>query len=113
MLQYVAHSLSCQVRGFCGSCQQKRAVLFAEKLREEILAPVHHRHFIFTVSVALRQLFLRERRLLGLLPRCAFLTVKRCFQAVLCQERALPGMVAAIQTFGSKVEWKLLMLRAT
>ena len=38
------------------------------------------------------------------LPRCAFLTVKRCFQAVLCQEDGLPGMVAAIQTFGSKVE---------
>ncbi len=104
-MQYVALSFSCQVRSFCGSCQQKRAVLFAEKLREEILAPVHHRHFIFTIPVALRQLFLRERSLLGLLPRCAFLAVKRCFQAVLCQEHGLPGMVAAIQTFGSKVEW--------
>ncbi len=98
-------AFSCQVRGFCGSCQQKRAVLFAVKLREEILAPVHHRHFIFTIPVALRQLFLRERSLLGLLPRCAFLTVKRCFAAVLCQEDGLPGMVASIQTFGSKVEW--------
>ncbi len=99
-------AFSCQVRGFCNSCQQKRAVLFAVKLREEILAPVHHRHVIFTIPVALRQLFLRERRLPGILPRCAFLTVKRCFRAVLGQEHALPGMVAAIQTFGSKVEWQ-------
>ena len=38
------------------------------------------------------------------MPRCAFLTVKRCFEAVLGQENGLPGMVAAIQTFGSKVE---------
>ena len=98
-------AFSCQVRNFCSSCQQKRAVLFAEKLREEILAPVHHRHFIFTIPVALRQLFLRERRLLGLLPRCAFLTVKRCFRAVLGQEHGLPGMVAAIQTFGSQIEF--------
>ena len=31
--------------------------------------------------------------------------MKRCIQAVLGQEGGLPGMVAAIQTFGSKVEW--------
>ena len=46
------------------SCQQKRAELLAEKLREEILAPVPHRHAIFTVPRTLRCLFLRERRLL-------------------------------------------------
>ena len=39
-------AFSCRTRNFCNSCQQKRAVLFAEKLREEILAPVHHRHLI-------------------------------------------------------------------
>jgi hypothetical protein len=61
----------------------------------------HHRHFIFTIPVALRQLFLRERRLLSILPRCAFETVKRCFKAVLGQEDGPPGMVAAIQCFGS------------
>lgn len=34
----------CQTRKFCPSCQQKRAALLAEKLREEILAQVPHRH---------------------------------------------------------------------
>jgi len=33
------------------------------------------------------------------------LTVKRCFRAVLGQEHGLPGMVAAIQTFGSQIEF--------
>ncbi len=65
---------------------------------------MHHRHFIFTIPVVLRQLFLRERRLLGILPRCASETVKRCFRAVPGQEDGLPGMVAVIQTFGSRIE---------
>ena len=96
---------SCQTRNFCPSCQQKRALLFAEKLREEILAPVPHRHVIFTIPIALRRLFLRERRLLGLLTRCAYETVKRCYRAVLGREEGVPGMVAAIQTFGGQARW--------
>ena len=30
--------------------EQARAARFAEKLREEILAPVDHRHFVFTIG---------------------------------------------------------------
>ena len=96
---------SCRTRNFCSSCQQKRALLFAEKLREEILAPVPHRHMIFTIPVALRRLFLRERRLLGLLARCAFETVARGQRAVLGRDDGVPGMVVALQTFGSRIEW--------
>ena len=91
---------SCQTRNFCPSCQQKRAELLAEKLREEILAPVPHRHAIFTIPKALRRLFLRERRLLGLLPRCAAEAVTRCWHAVLDRRDGVPGVVASIQTFG-------------
>ena len=96
---------SCQTRNFCPSCQQKRAELFAEKLREEILAPVPHRHVVFTIPVALRGLFRRERRLLGLLTRCAYETVKRCYRAVLGRRDGVPGMVVAIQTFGNQAQW--------
>jgi len=53
----------------------------------------------------LRGLFLRERRLLGILPRLAFETVKRCFRAVLGEKTGVPGMVGALQTFGSQVQW--------
>ena len=105
MSQSVALSFSCQTRCFCPSCQQKRAELFAEKLREEILAPVPHTHTVFTIPIALRRLFLRERRLLGLLTRCAYETVKRCYRAVLGRKDGVPGMVAAIQTFGSQAQW--------
>ena len=69
-------AFSCQTRNFCPSCQAKRAALFAEQLEGEILAPVPHRHMVFTIPKALRGLFEREGKLLGLLPRCAFRAVR-------------------------------------
>jgi len=91
----------------CGlfSCQAKRAALFAEKLEVEILAPVPHRHLVFTVPKALRGLFERERKLLGLLPRCAFAAARRLYQGHFDRRDALPGMVASIQTFGSALNF--------
>ncbi len=88
-------AFSCSTRNFCPSCQQKRAELLAEKLREEILAPIPHRHAIFTVPKALRRLFLRERRLLGILPRCAAETIVRCWRAALDRRDGVPGIVAS------------------
>jgi hypothetical protein len=55
--------------------------------------------------VARRGLFLRERRLLGLLPRCAYETVRRVYQELHGTRDSLPGMVASIQTFGSQLQW--------
>ena len=49
-------AFSCQSRNFCPSCQAKRSWLFAEKLREEFLAPVAHRHFTHSIPKALRGL---------------------------------------------------------
>jgi hypothetical protein len=94
-------AFSCQTRNFCPSCQAKRAALFAEKLREEILAPVAHRHVVFTIPRALRGLFERDRRLLGLLSRCAYEALRRTWATGFEDARAVPGMVASIQTFGS------------
>ena len=87
------------------SCQQKRAEVLTAKLREEILAPVAHRHAVFTIPRALRGLFLRERRLLGLLPRCAAETLLRCWRAALDRRDGRPGVVASIQTFGGQANW--------
>ena len=63
-------AFSCRTRNFCGSCQAKRAALFAEKLAAEILPSVSYRPWAFiTIPKAIRGLFERERRLLGLLSR--------------------------------------------
>ena len=58
-----------------------------------------------SIPKPLRGLFLRERRLLGILPRSAFEAVKRCFRVVLSRKEGVPGMVAALQTFGGQVQW--------
>jgi hypothetical protein len=62
-------AFSCQTRNFCPSCQAKRAALFE-----------------------------RDRRLLGVLPRCAYEAVRRTYQAHFRRDDALPGMIASIQT---------------
>jgi len=93
-------AFSCRTRNFCPSCQAKRAALLSEHL-EEVLAPVAHRHFVFTIPKALRALFARERSLLALLPRCAFAALRRHLRERAGRKDASPGFVASIQTFGS------------
>jgi hypothetical protein len=92
---------SCRTRNFCPSCQAKRAALFAERLVEEVLEKVPHRHYVFTIPKALRGLFERDRRLLGLLARTAYDAILRIFRAVFGRKDIRPGVVASIQTFGS------------
>jgi hypothetical protein len=56
---------------------------------------------VFTIPRALRGLFARERRLLGLLSRCAYEAVRQAYGAYLEDRTVVPGFVASIQTFGS------------
>jgi hypothetical protein len=92
---------SCRTRNFCSSCQAKRAVLFAEKLATEILAPVPHRHWTFSIPRVLRGLFERERKLLGWLSQTAYASILKTFQAQLDRTDVRPGCVISIQSFGS------------
>jgi hypothetical protein len=94
-------AFSCRTRNFCPSCQAKRAILFSEKLSSEILAPVPHRHWTFSIPRVLRGLFERERSLLGLLSRTAYEAVRLSFQAVLDRKDVGPGCVLSLQTFGA------------
>ena len=94
-------AFSCRTRNFCSSCQAKRSVLFAEKLMGEILAPVPHRHWTFSIPRVLRGLFERERSLLGLLSQTAYASIVKTFQALLGREDIRPGCVFSLQTFGA------------
>jgi hypothetical protein len=94
-------ALSCRTRNFCSSCQAKRSVLFAEKLAAEILAPVPHRHWTFSIPRVLRGLFERERGLLSLLSQTAYASIVKTFQALLGREDIRPGCVFSLQTFGA------------
>ena len=62
-------AFSCRGRSFCPSCEKKKQLLWAEWLREELLAPVAHRHVVLTIPRLLRPLFRRRRDLLTELAR--------------------------------------------
>jgi hypothetical protein len=94
-------AFSCRTRNFCSSCQAKRSVLFAEKLVGEILAPVPHRHWTFSIPRVLRGLFERERGLLSLLSQTAYASILKSFQALLERKDVRPGCVFSLQTFGA------------
>ena len=67
----------------------------------EILAPVPHRHWAFSIPRVLRGLFERERALLSLLSQTAYASIVKTFQALLGREDIRPGCVFSLQTFGA------------
>jgi hypothetical protein len=98
-------AFSCPRRCLCPSCHQKRALVIAQHIARDVCAPVAHRQFVFTIPKRLRIFFRFDRRLLGALPRLAWQTVLDVSRAVLDRPGAVPGLVAAIHTFGALVHW--------
>jgi len=94
-------AFSCRTRNFCSSCQAKRSVLFAEMLVTEVLAPVPHRHWTFSIPRVLRGLVERDRKLLGLLSQTAYAAILKTFQALFDRADVRPGCVVSLQTFGA------------
>ena len=96
-------AFSCRTRYFCPSCHQKRVLLYGEWVEENILAPVAHRQYVFTVPRLLRPLFSRHRAWLGELCRIAArLLEKACRVAV---PGAKPAFIEFVQTFGDLVNF--------
>ncbi len=98
---HVEHLLmfSCRTRGFCPSCHAKRLEEWGEWMREELLLDVPHRQVVFIIPKMLRIFFKYKRRLLGSLCRLALRSLTRYFE-VLTGSELMPGVIAAIQTFG-------------
>ncbi len=93
---------SCKTRGLCCSCSQKRALLWAERMVEEVLPDVPYVQLVFTIPRMLRKSFLWDRTLYGDLCRSAYAATRRFFEAQFPGlEKAVPGVVAAPQSFGN------------
>jgi len=95
---------SCRTRGFCPSCHAKRLEEWGEWMREELLLDVPHRQVVFTIPRMLRIFFKYNRRLLGDLCRSALRSLNRYF-AAMANGELMPGVIAAIQTFGTRVNF--------
>jgi len=91
---------------FCPSCHQKRALLFAEHIDQEVLGQVPIRQYVVTIPKMLRLCFKYDRKLLGELSRCFFDSIKEIFLLAAPQAGAdsagspyLPAMVSSVQTY--------------
>jgi hypothetical protein len=91
---------SCRRRCFCPSCHQKRALLFAERIDEEVLGDLPVRQYVVTIPKMLRLCFKYDRDLLGLLSQCFYASVKELFQDAAGDCHALPGMIASLPSYG-------------
>jgi hypothetical protein len=63
---------SCRGFHLCPSCSQKRFLLFAEYLDEQLLLALPHRQFVFTLPKALRVFLRYDQRLFGQISRLIF-----------------------------------------
>ena len=63
---------SCKGFFLCPSCSQKRTLLFAEYLDEQLLLALPYRQFVFTLPKALRVFLRHDQRLFADLARLIF-----------------------------------------
>ena len=96
---------SCRGRSFCPSCEKKRAVLWAEWLRIEVLEPVPHRHVVLTIPRLLRPLFRRRRELLRDLSQCGAEALAEYMRREVAADTR-PGIVVSVATSGDLVQWQ-------
>ena len=73
-------------------------------MREELLQDVPHRQAVFVIPKMLRIFFKYNRRLLGELCRSALRSLTRYFEVTTGSE-LIPGVIAAIQTFGDRINF--------
>ncbi len=98
-------AFSCRQRCICPSCHQKRALVLALQMAEDVCWPVPYRQYVWTIPKRLRIYFRYDRRLLGRLAPLAWQTVQETFQSVLQRDDVVAGMVAGIQTFGELIHF--------
>ena len=97
-------AFSCKQRGFCPSCSAKRAALWVEFVREQVIRPVPHRHLVFALPKVLRPAFRNRRRLLPKLALCAWKSLS-VFLREDTEGNALPAAIVSIQTAGEFLNW--------
>lgn len=98
-------AFSCKQRCTSPSCHQKRTLLTAIHVAEEVCHSVAHRQGVFTISKRLRVHARFDRALLGKLSRCAWECIKAEVRRLLGRDDVVPGMIAAIQTHGTLLHW--------
>ncbi|MCK4604260.1 MAG: transposase zinc-binding domain-containing protein, partial [Deltaproteobacteria bacterium] len=93
-------AFSCKGRWFCPSCHSKKVIKFGEDICNNILYPIPHRQFVFSIPILLRVYFKYDREFLTEFCHCARESLETFFRTVLGLPDGIPGLVMVIHTFG-------------
>ena len=95
------------------SCDQKRTLLYAEYLAEDLLLGLPQRQFVFTIPKMLRPSFKADKRLFGEVSRLIFSLLSEFFSLAAGRE-LLCACVVSYQSFGEfarfHLHWHVLVL---
>jgi len=97
-------AFSCKGRWFCPSCHAKKVIQFAEQVKGNILYPIPHRQYVFSIPIILRSFFKYDRKLLTKLCRCAYEGLLEFLRITIGLSDGVPGVVMTIHTFGDYME---------
>ena len=104
---------SCKVFHLCPSCDQKRTLLYAEYLAEDLLLDLPHRQFVFTIPKILRPYFKSDKRLFGEVSKLIFSLLSEFF-SLAAGRPLLCASVVSYQSFGEFARfhphWHVLVL---
>lgn len=89
---------------FCPTCGTKYSIDRATSMSFK-LVNVQHRHCVFTIDSELRQFFLQDRSLLGLLFDAVQSVILRMFHKENKTEKFTPGFICVLHTFGRDLKW--------
>ena len=101
----IAVSFSCKTRLFCPSCHGKKILLWLEAIRTEVLLPVPHRFWTFSIPKMLRPYFMRNRKLLSLLVSSANNALVKSLADGNLPKGIRPGIIGLIQTHSDSLDW--------
>jgi len=91
---------SCKCTKFCPSCAQRKTLELAIFLEDELLRPVAHRHWVWSIPKILRLHYMHHRELLPRLSNCAWSVLVEFVQTAVGRDDVFPGGVFVPQTFG-------------
>ena len=75
--------------------------MFGDHLENNVLYPVPHRQYVFSLPILLRGYFKYNRKLLSKLCRCAYDSLHLFFKTNINLENGIPGAAMVIHTFGN------------
>jgi hypothetical protein len=87
----------------CPSCSAKRTLDWAMWLTTEVLYDQPHYHIVATLPPPVREVYLKNRGLLGYLARSLAQMLQWYLKDNCEHPRALPGVIVVTQTFGEKL----------